>query len=61
MADMRDTVNGFTGANTFVIVSVCIGVATINILQELSASPHLLDQAVTVHLPIIAQTIAALT
>ena len=39
MADMRDTVNGFIGANTFVIVSVCIGVATINILQERSALP----------------------
>ena len=58
---MRDTVDGFTGTDTIGIVSVCIGVATVNILHELSAAPHLLDQAVTVHLPIIAQTIAALT
>ena len=33
MVCMRYTVNGFTGTNAFVVVSVCVGVATIHVLH----------------------------
>ena len=36
---MRYTVNGFTGTDAVLVISIRIGVATINILQELPALP----------------------
>ena len=39
MADMCHTIDGLTGTDTLVIISIRVGVVTVNVLHELSAAP----------------------